>query len=266
MLDAETIKATARRLVAEYANRVPYRRLEGALGGASLDDAYRVQDARHSLVMESGGGVIAGYKIALTSKAMQDMVGVDQPLAGAVFAPTVHPTPARLNLARFHHLGIECEVAVRLGSDLPAVGAPHTRATVAAAVAACGAAFELVDDRAADYKSIDAFSLTADNCWNAGVVLGPEMSDWRGVDLEAAPTRLWINEAPAGTGRAGDALGHPLEAVAWLANLLNGQGRQLRRGMFVMTGSSITTKFPVAGDRLRFAVEGLGEVALELAA
>jgi 2-keto-4-pentenoate hydratase len=53
--------------------------------------------------------------------------------------------------------------------------------------------------------------------------------------------------------------------VAWLANLLNGQGRQLRQGMFVMTGSSITTKFPAAGDRLRFAVEGLGEVALDLA-
>ncbi|HEU4371714.1 MAG TPA: hydratase, partial [Methylomirabilota bacterium] len=66
-------------------------------------------------------------------------------------------------------------------------------------------------------------------------------------------------------GKTGDALGHPFEAVAWLANLLNRRGRLLGRDMIVMTGSSITTKFPAPGDRLRFAVDGLGEVALEVA-
>ena len=122
-----------------------------------------------------------------------------------------------------------------------------------------------MEDRRADYRTIDAFSLAAENCWNAGVVLGPASGDWRRLALEAAPTRLWINEAPAGEGRAGDALGHPFEAVAWLANLLNRRGRLLRRDMFVMTGSSITTKFPAAGDacaRHRW----LGEVSLELSA
>ena len=86
---------------------------------------------------------------------------------------------------------------------------------------------------------------------------------WRGVDLERAVTRCWINDQPAGEGKTGDALGHPFEAVAWLANLLNRRERMLERGMIVMTGSSITTKFPAPGDRVRFAIEGLGEVALE---
>jgi 2-keto-4-pentenoate hydratase len=78
-------------------------------------------------------------------------------------------------------------------------------------------------------------------------------------------TRCWVNDQPAGEGKTGDAMGHPFEAAAWLANLLNRRGRTLERGMIVMTGSSITTKFPAPGDRVRFAIDGLGEVVLEAA-
>src|SRR4029453_4742015 len=99
--------------------------------------------------------------------------------------------------------------------------------------------------------------------WNGGVVLGAPVTAWQAVDLENAVTRAWINDQPGGKGKAGDALGHPFEAVAWLANLLNGRGRMLTRGMLVMTGSSITTKFPAPGDRVRFAIDGLGEISLD---
>ena len=126
-------------------------------------------------------------------------------------------------------------------------------------------AFELVEDGDADYKTLDAFTLVAQNTWNGGVVLGARVPDWRGLDLENAVTRCWINDEPAGQGKTGDAMGHPFEAVAWVANLLNRHGRMLRSGMIVMTGSSITTKFPAPGDRVRFAIDGLGEVALEAA-
>ena len=111
---------------------------------------------------------------------------------------------------------------------------------------------------------LDAFTLVAQNTWNAGVVLGAPVTDWQGADLETAVARCWINEQPAGQGKTGDALGHPFEAVAWLANLLNRRGRALGRDMIVMTGSSITTRFPAPGDRVRFTIEGLGEAALEV--
>jgi hypothetical protein len=173
-------------------------------------------------------------------------------------APLAAPAP----LAAYHHLGVEFEVAVRLGDDLPASGGPWTRASVASKVAACLPAFELVEDGDADYKTLDAFTLIAQNTWNGGVVLGAPVTAWRGIDLEAAVTRCWINDAPSGQGKTGDALGHPFEAVAWLANLLNRHARQLTRDMIVMTGSSITTKFPAPGDRIRFAIDGLGEIAL----
>jgi 2-keto-4-pentenoate hydratase len=265
MLTPETIEATARAAMEMHRTRTRYRPLDAALRAAPLDDAYRIQDALHRLMTEAGRGEIAGWKIALTSKAMQHMTGVDQPAAGAIFSKVVYPSPARMDLGAYHHLGVEFEVAVRLGDDLPASGGPWTRASVAGRVAACLPAFELVEDGDADYKTLDAFTLVAQNTWNGGVVLGAPVVDWRGVDLETAVTRCWINGEPGGQGKTGDALGHPFEAVAWLANLLNRRGRTLDRGMIVMTGSSITTKFPAPGDRIRFTIEGLGEVALEAA-
>lgn len=263
MLSPETIAATARASLEMHRARARYRPLDPALRVAPLDDAYRIQDALHRLLTEAGRGEIAGWKIALTSTAMQRMTGVDQPAAGALFSTAVHPSPARVDLAAYHHLGVEFEVAVRLAEDLPASAGPWTRASVAGRVAACLPAFELVEDGEADYTALDAFTLIAQNTWNGGVVLGAPVTAWRGIDLETAPTRCWINEQPAGQGKTGDAMGHPLEAVAWVANLLNRRGRRLERGMLVLTGSSITTKFPAPGDRVRFAIDGLGEVVLE---
>ena len=263
MLTDATIDAAARACFEMHRTRARYRPLDAAVRAAPLDEAYRIQDALHRLMAEAGRGDLAGWKIALTSKAMQQMTGVDQPAAGAIFSNVVLPSPARIDLAAYHHLGVEFEVAVRLAEALPASGGPWTRASVAGRVAACLPAFELVEDGCADYKTLDAFTLIAQNTWNGGVVLGAPAADWRGVDLEAAVTRCWINDRPEGQGKTGDALGHPFEAVAWLANLLNRRGRLLDRDMIVMTGSSITTKFPAPGDRVRFAIDGLGEVALE---
>ena len=261
MLTPDAIEAAARTCLAMHDTRERYHPLDAKLRAAPLDDAYRIQDALHRLLGAAGRGTIAGWKIALTSKAMQQMTGVDQPAAGAIFSSVVHPSPARVDVRAYHHLGVEFEVAVRLGDALPA-GQPWTRVSVADRVAVCLPAFELVEDGNADYKQLDAFTLIAQNTWNGGVVLG-SAGDWRALNLETAVTRCWINDRPEGQGKTGDAMGHPFEAVAWLANLLNERGRRLERDMIVMTGSSITTKFPAPGDRIRFTIEGLGEAALE---
>ena len=264
MLTTAAIDDAARAYLETHRTRARYRQLDAALRAGPIEDAYQIQDALHRLMAEAGRGAIAGWKVALTSKAMQQLTGVDQPAAGAIFSTVVLPSPARVDLAAYHHLGVEFEVAVRLGEDLPARGGPWTRASVADRVTACMPAFELVEDGHADYKTLDAFTLVAQNTWNGGVVLGAPVTAWRSVDLESAVTRCWVNDSPAGQGKTGDALGHPLEAVAWLANLLNRRGRMLAHDMIVMTGSSITTRFPVPGDRVRFAVDGLGEIALEV--
>jgi 2-keto-4-pentenoate hydratase len=264
MMERKTITALAEALFVEHKAAKPYHPFEESIQSKPLADAYLIQEAFLKLLMEAGQGDLAGYKIALTSKAMQQLCGVDQPLAGAVLSSVIHQSPAKLNYANFQHLGVEFEVAVKLGADLPAVSSPHTRQSVSPAIAACMASFELIEDRQADYRKLDAFTLVADNCWNGGVVLGTPVTDWHRIDLENASTRLRINGEPAGKGRVGDAMGHPFEAVAWLANLLNQQGKMLKRDMLVMTGSSITTKFQNAGDYLSFLIEGMGDVRLEL--
>ncbi len=264
MTDDATIDALAHRLFQEHRERRPYRALTDVLDPTDLDAAYRVQAALHRLLLADGRGPIAGHKIALTSRAMQELCGVDRPLAGAVFAAATHRSPATLRAADFVHLGIECEIAVELGADLGPDGAPYDRAAVARQVTACRPAFELIEDWGADYGAIDAASLAGDNCWNGGVVLGAARSDWQDLDLTAATTRLWLNGEAVGEGVSGDAMGHPYEAVAWLANLRAEQGETLRAGSFVMTGSTITTRFPGPGDHCRFEVEGLGDVELTL--
>src|SRR6266508_3689343 len=99
MLTPETIDATARACFEMHRSRARYRPLDAALRAAPLDDAYRIQDALHRLMGAAGRGDIAGWKIALTSKAMQQMTGVDQPAAGAIFSTVVHRWPARIDVA-----------------------------------------------------------------------------------------------------------------------------------------------------------------------
>src|SRR5947208_16779700 len=122
MLTQAVVDATARECLEMHRTRARYRPLAASVRAAPLDDAYRIQDALHRLLAGAGRGAIAGWKIALTSKAMQQMTGVDQPAAGAIFSTLVHPSPARIDVRAYHHLGVEFEVAGRLAEALPAGG------------------------------------------------------------------------------------------------------------------------------------------------
>lgn len=244
----------------EGARFVPFARAQGA---ATLADAYAVQEAHVAAMQADGMGDIRGWKIGLTSLRMQQMCGIDQPVAGAVLASRLHASGHMARLADHGRLGLEFEICLRLGADLPARAAPYTAAEVARAVDAAAAAVEMVDDRNCDYATLDVESLIADNSWNAGVVLG----DWAPVpaDLTGCEGVVTLNGAHLDRGFGRDALGGPLVPLEWLANHLSARGRGLRRGDLVMTGSLIPTQFPAAGSRYGFVVEGVGRVDLSLA-
>jgi len=158
-------------------------------------------------------------------------------------------------------LGVETEIAFRLGADLPQDGDPRE---VAAAVESCMAAIELIEDLGYDYKQLDAPAMVAGNVWNAGVVLGTPVTGWRDQDLARATARLSINGREIGSGNGGDVMGHPLNALAWLADKLAAAGTPLRHGMVVMTGSMVPIQYPVAGDQVVIEVSGLGSAELVL--
>ena len=211
-------------------------------------------------------GPIAGYKIALTTSVMQQMVGFHMPIAGVILAQTIHASPVTVRRTDYVRLGVECEIAVQLAKDLPAAQAPYHRDQVVEAVAAIVPAFELVDDRQADYTQLAAHVLTliADNAWNAGIVLGTPLRDWRHVDLAAVRGVMRIHGTVVGEGYGRDVMGHPMEALLWLVNMLAQQGKSLTQGMIVMTGSLVATKFVDAGDTVGLSVDGLGEVQLSV--
>ncbi len=229
-----------------------------------VDTAYKVQDRLQGLWAEAGAGAIAGWKVALTSKVMQELVGVSQPCEGAIFASRVHRGEVALAHAAFVNIGVESEIAVRMARDLPADGGPYDQDNIRDAVAACMAAIEIVDDRAIDYSLIDAPLLIADNSFNAGCVLGEEVTDWQGLDLAALQGRMLINGEVVGEGVGGDALGHPLVPLSWLANNLNHRGTMLRAGDVVLTGSIVATKWLQPGDQMVTEVDGLGRAGLNV--
>lgn len=239
--------------------------MPAALAPRDLAQAYAVQDA-FSALKAAQCGPVAGYKIALTSPQMRAMVGLHAPIAGRLHAHQVVRGPACVVAADYGRLLVEFELGFRLAVDLPARSAAYSLDEVARAVAEAMPALELADDRGADYATLAsrALELTADNAWNEGAVLGAPVADWRGVDLAALEGTAYVNGVVVGRGRGADAMGHPLAALQWVANHQAGRGAALRRGEVVICGSLVTSKFPHAGDVVRFDAGALGAVELRV--
>jgi 2-keto-4-pentenoate hydratase len=264
-VDASRVHRAARWLVRQHLQRIASRPMTRGLAPSGIDEAYAVQDAFVSLKSRACGAV-AGHKIALTTPSMRAMVGLDAPLAGRLHARQVVRGPASVRAVDYGRLLVEFEIAAQMAADLPAQGAPYTMGQVAAAVGAVMPALELADDRGADYATLWARGpeLAADNAWNEGAVLGTPRTDWRGIDLAEIAGIAYVNGAIVGEGRGADTMGHPFAALAWVANHLASRGHGLRSGDIVITGSLVTSKFPRAGDRIRFGAGALGAVELQV--
>ena len=153
-------------------DRRPVHPLPDDCRPASLPEAYDIQAALHALRGQATGDKLAGYKIGCTTPVMQQLVGVDAPAYGGVFAADVHAKAAAYRLGDFQMPGIECEIAVRLGSDLDPAAAPFDRHSAAAAIEACMAAMEVVDNRYGDFKAIGAPAVVADDFFHDSCVIG----------------------------------------------------------------------------------------------
>jgi len=254
-------------LLAAHRARAAFAPLPADLAPRDVDEAYAIQSEFASMRADTLGQV-TGYKIALTTPAMRAMVGVSDSIAGCMLDKTLlrhrPDAVARVRAADYVRLIVEFEVGFELAEDLPSIGAPYDRKRVAQAVAAAMPALELADDRNADYSLLpgNALMLTADNAWNEGAVLGAPVRDWQHIDLAALQGVATINAAQVGTGHGRDVMGHPLDALAWLANNLASRGFGLWRGDVVITGSLVTSKFPKPGDLVRFEAGSLGAVEL----
>ena len=257
-MGADGIEKAARILAAARLDRVPLGSLPEDCRPDGEPGAYLIQDALHAVLTAAGLGDVAGCKVGCTTPVMQRFMKIGHPCAGGVFAGTVRHEAGRFRFNDFCRVGVECEIVVRLGTALPADRAPYDRDGVAGAVEACMAGIEVVDDRYQDFRSLDVWTMAADDFFNAGCVLGAPVTDFTGLDLASLSGRMTINGIEAGQGRGRDVLGHPLEALAWCANLKARQGQGLAAGAFVMLGSVVETKWLQAGDEVEVFIEGLG--------
>src|SRR5450432_505087 len=251
--------AAAKAIAAARRTRTPLAPLAAELAPRTEADGYRIQQALRDLLAADFGAMV-GYKIGCTSAVMQQYLDIPHPCGGSVFAHGVHASGASLRAADYVRVGVECEIAVRLARDLAPSAAPFTADTIAQAIEAYLPAIEIVDDRYADWRTLGAPTLVADDFFAAGCVLGQPVARPKAPDLLDVIGRAVINGVEAGQGTGADVLGHPHHALAWLANHLAATGQGLHAGQIVLTGSLVKTIWLNAGDRAVMDLSGLGKV------
>jgi 2-keto-4-pentenoate hydratase len=217
----------------------------------SLDDAYRIQLA---LIARRGTRRV-GWKVGLTSTAIQQQFRVHEPVFGCLLADGKLASGHLFRRAELIEPGFENELCIVMGRDL---GPSATRDDVAAAVAAVHPAFEIIETRG-DLTAQLALAL-ADNAQQKAFVLGPAVERAKLPELNRVAVSVRVNGAEVAAADGGAVLGHPYNSVAWLAGKLAQFGERVRAGDFIMSGS-FTRQFPLAqGDRIEAAFAGIGSV------
>jgi 2-keto-4-pentenoate hydratase len=255
----DRILAAARIIATSRRNRAALKALPQDAAPRDEAEAYRIQRAVHDLLLPATGALV-GYKIGCTSKVMQEYLDIPHPCGGGVFARGVYESGVGLPAADFVRVGVECEIAVRLARDLLPSEQPFTAEWMMEAIEAYMPAIEIVDDRYENWQTLGAPTLIADDFFAAGCVLGRACARNAAPDLLKLTGRALINGREAGRGIGADVLGHPHQALAWLANHLAAEGKGLHAGQVVLTGSLVKTVWLNAGDRVVMELAGLGKV------
>lgn len=206
----------------------------------TMADAYAIQ-ARFVAAREAAGARRIGWKIGLTSRAMQAALGIDTPDSGVLFDDMLFPHGGTVPPGRFIAPRVEAEIAFLLRAG---IGPGATREQVLDATEAVCPALEILDTRIlrADPQTgrgRNVFDTIADNAANAGLVLGVERHDPRAFDLARVGAVLWRDGIVEETGLGAGVLGDPVRALTWLAERLAEHGGALRAGDIVLSGSFI---------------------------
>jgi len=220
----------------------------------TMADAYAIQQALTDRRI-AAGEIIIGKKIGVTSQAVMDMLGVDQPDFGMLTNGMRFTGGGSIAARTLIQPKAEAEIAFRLKHDLEGPGV--TASDVLAATDSVLACFEIVDSRIRDWK-IRIQDTVADNASCGVFVLSETRVDPNRVDLLGCPMVMEKNGVVVATGRGAATMGSPLNAVAWLANALGPLGVTLRAGEIVLSGA-LGAMVPVAaGDSLRMDIGGIG--------
>lgn len=255
----------ADRLWQASVNRLPVPPLREAAAGLGLEtsvaQAYAIQRVNRDRRLRTGDRLL-GRKIGLTSRAVQQQLGVDVPDFGALWASTAYADGDTVRLDTLIQPKVEAEVALVLARDLDNPVA--TVADLIRATAFALPALEIVDSRIADWK-IGLFDTVADNASAAAFVLGADPKRLETLNLREARMSLTRGQDTVSQGVGRACLGHPLNAAAWLARTLSQSGDPLKAGDILLTGALGPMVPARPGDAFEASIEGLGSVAVSFA-
>lgn len=224
--------------------------------GRTVDDGYAVQDI-NSRIWIAEGRSVCGYKIGLTSPAVQRQMGVDQPDFGLLFDDMdMSHTPA-IAFERLHQPRAEAEIAFVLGKDLDR--ADLSIDDLAGSVAFAAPALEIVGSRIRGWD-IGISDTIADNASSGVYVLGEARRPIADIDLAAVTMAMARNGEPVSTGRGADCLGSPLLAAHWLARAILGRGRPMLAGHILLTGALGPMVEVRPGDVFDVSLSCIGDV------
>ena len=258
MLTVEIRDELAADLAQAERSREPIAPLTSGYPGIDVVDAYEIQLINIRQRVAEGARIL-GHKVGLSSLAMQQMMGVDEPDYGHLLdeMQVFEDTPVKAG--RYLYPRVEVEVGFILGADLP--GAGCTEDDVLAGTEALVPSIELIDTRITDWK-IGLCDTIADNASSAGFVLGGARVSPHDVDVKAIDAVLTRNGEVVAEGRSDAVLGNPVTAVAWLARKVESFGVRLRKGDIVLPGSCTRAIDVRAGDEFVADFSGLGPVRL----
>lgn len=258
MLSVATRDELAADLAQAERSGEPIAPLTAAYPDIDVVDAYEIQLINIRQRVAEGARVL-GHKVGLSSKAIQQMMGVDEPDYGHLLdeMQLFEDTPVKAN--RYLYPRVEVEVGFVLNADLP--GAGCTEDDVLAATEALVPSIELIDTRITDWK-IELCDTIADNASSAGFVLGQARVSPRDIDVKRIDAVLRCNGEVVAEGRTDAVLGNPVTAVAWLARKVDGFGVRLRKGDVVLPGSCTRAIDAHPGDEFVAEFAGLGSVRL----
>ncbi|MGI9499027.1 MAG: 2-keto-4-pentenoate hydratase [Geminicoccaceae bacterium] len=233
-------------------------------GGLPADEAtaYAIQQK----AIDAYGGKRVGYKIGATSPEARAMLGTDHPFRAPLFAADCHDEGASIAEPGYGLIGLEPEFALRLGADLPAREKPYTLDEVRAAVAAVHPAFEIIGLRLPNELLKNAVVVTADFGANAGFVAGEGVGDWQGHDMVGIMVRVSIGGEEVASGSGAKVMGHPLNALLWLANDFGSSGGGLAAGDWISTGTCAGIVPVAAGQRAVADFGPFGQVSMTIVA
>ncbi|HTF49051.1 MAG TPA: fumarylacetoacetate hydrolase family protein [Pseudonocardia sp.] len=223
-----------------------------------VDDAYAIQTINVDRRIASGARVV-GRKVGLTSRPMQQLLGVHEPDFGVLTEDMIVEDGDLVDLARLLQPRVEAEMAFVMGRDLAGPGV--TTAAALAAIEGVLPALEIVDSRVADWK-IKLVDTVADNASSGRLVVGGRMTPVANVDLRLVGVVVSRNGELLHTGAGAAVLGNPARCVAWLANKLGSLGAGLRAGDIVLPGSPHAMVAVAPGDVFRAEFAHLGAVTV----